>query len=125
MKKITIIPFLLSSVIFANTTSAFTEEQCIKVLGMGMYNQVLEEICGFNGNVSALTREIYTKSKCRITVNQEQVNQVSKEVVEDTISRSEKMGIEDFCNGNMKGYYALVLSPEDLEEVIKKNVKFN
>ena len=123
MKKFLIIHFFLSSLVLANNTNTFSEEQCIRVLGMGIYNQVLEEICGFNGDVSVHTREIYTKNNCRITIKQEQVNQVSKEVVEDTLHRSGKMGIDDFCNGNLKAYYALVLSPEELEEVIQKNIK--
>ena len=123
MKSIFILPFLLGSILMANDTKPFTEPQCIKILGMGIYNQTLEELCGFKGNVSVRTREIYTKNKCRITIRQEQVEQVSKEVIDDAFDRSEKMGINDFCNGNIKAYYALALSREELEKVIRKHVK--
>ena len=97
----------IGSSLMANDEKTLSEEKCIKLLGMGMYNQILESICGFDGKVSLLADSIYTKGKCRITIKQEQVDKLSKEVVKDTISRSEEMGIDNFCKGNKQAYYDL------------------
>ncbi len=83
------------------------KEACAKLLGAGMYNGILEDICGFTGGVKEKLKKMYAAGNCNNLITQDEIKQTSKEVLEDTRARYKAMGEEPFCKGNKKAYYDL------------------
>jgi hypothetical protein len=83
-------------------------QMCMALLGGGMYNNGLEEFCGFKGNLSDVMKALYTEGRCRYTVPQSEVNRVAKSTVEDILEESGKVGMDRFCKENKERYYKLL-----------------
>jgi hypothetical protein len=79
-------------------------DACIKVLSAGVYNEFLEEACGFNGGVKEKLKAMYDRGGCRTIVAQSEVNNIVKEVSDDSFGRFNKLGERKFCDGNRKSY---------------------
>lgn len=101
--------FLLAAITSCINVHAQNSEadKCLKLLGAGMYNQSLEEVCAFNGGVKDKLRALYSELGCRSIVSQEAVNRVARDVLIDTKARYESLGKAKFCAGNKKAYFAL------------------
>jgi hypothetical protein len=80
---------------------------CEKLLGAGMYNGILEDICSFNGGVKSKILNMYNEAGCRSILPQKVVNKMAKDVLTDTRGRYKAMGHNAFCNGNIDAYNAL------------------
>ncbi len=80
---------------------------CISVLQTGMYNGLLEKICGFKGGVKDKLKNMYAEGGCVPLISGETLDAVSREVTSDTYSRKDVMGKKDFCAGNKQAYNAL------------------
>jgi hypothetical protein len=105
--------YFLALVLFAGTTfSALAQDaklvSCLKILGAGMYNGILEDTCGFNGGVKDKLNAIYSNGGCRTLVPQTEVDRTASEVIEDTRKRYQSMGQSKFCEGNRSAYGALI-----------------
>ncbi|UUM26343.1 hypothetical protein NQU59_11590 [Acinetobacter colistiniresistens] len=74
--------------LIVNTSYAANNKEkikgCEKILAAGMFNGLLEDICGFEGNVKANLLKMYDKAECRKIIPQATVDQLSKDVVLDT-----------------------------------------
>lgn len=119
---------LLLLVPFTSCMGAYAQDleldKCLKLLGAGIYNQSLEEICGFNGGVKDELKSIYTASGCRSIVPQETVNKVVKDVLIDTKARYELLGKTKFCAGNKEAYFALA-NPKENPPKIKAGESYS
>ncbi len=80
---------------------------CIKILGAGMYNGVLEEVCEFSGGVKNKLLNMYNEAGCRAIVPQKVVDRTAVDVLKDTKARYKAMGRVAFCKGNIEAYNAL------------------
>jgi len=83
-------------------------ETCLKLLGAGIYNQSLEEVCAFNGGVKDKLKSLYSNSGCRNVITQDDANRVARDVLVDTKARYDLLGKAKFCAGNKKAYLDLV-----------------
>ena len=104
MKKL-----LLALALILSVTAQADDKKsaCINVLQVGMYNGLLEKICGFNGGVKAKMQNIYAEGGCVPLINGEIIDAVSSDVTNDTYSRKNAMGEKAFCVGNKQAYNAL------------------
>ena len=103
-----IIGLIIGMTISAGATAKETEKDaCFKILGAGMYNGILEDICGFNGGVKEKIKTIYAAGKCPSLINPEEINQLSEEILIDTKNRFQELGETKFCDGNKQAYYDL------------------
>ncbi len=93
------------------SSSAIAKDQkqdtCIKFLGAGVYNAVLEDVCKFNGGVKGRLLAMYNEAGCKMIVPQKTVEQVTADVLLDTKRRYKAMGHQSFCEGNIDAYNAL------------------
>lgn len=83
---------------------------CYYFLQGGTYNYMLEQGCGFNGNVARMSFDLYNKANCDSIVSQKAYNKLVKEVLDDTKRRFKKLGKNEFCEGNKSAYDELVPS---------------
>ena len=104
------------SLIFSTVASAETnEESCLTLLGAGIYNGVLEDVCKFDGGVKDKLKSLYTEGGCRNIVPQEKVEELSSDVLIDSKERFQALGESKFCNGNKEAYYDLVKESDSTE----------
>lgn len=111
MKKIMILLMVIISFSVGAKEKVSEEsklESCEAILAAGMFNGVLEEVCGFNGGLKNTMLRIYDQSGCRKIVSQETVNEYSEKVIEDSKMRFQVFGEKKFCEDNMKPYYDLM-----------------
>jgi len=110
MKRIIkLIILLLVLFTTTNAVSANNKDNCIRLLGAGIYNDYLEANCGFKGGVAGMLNSMYTEAGCRSIVEQYEVDNTIKEVFNDSDKRLKVMGKKKFCNANKKAYYDLVV----------------
>jgi hypothetical protein len=111
MKKNRKLDFLLTcflALISSNSSSnELNFQDCVNLLGAGMYNRYLENYCDFNGGVGDKLKQLYSLGECRSTVPQEVVDSMAKQVTDDSSSRMKSLGKKRFCAGNKDAYYAL------------------
>lgn len=82
-------------------------EHCKSLVGGGMYNQLLETACGFDGGVASKILYLYRTGECPNLLSEEVTNELSKLVLTDTKKRYQEMGESAFCSGNVDAYNAL------------------
>lgn len=80
---------------------------CEKILAAGMFNGLLEDVCGFEGNVKANLLKMYDRAECRKIIPQSTVDKLSKDVVLDTKKRIDAYSTHTFCEENMQPYVDL------------------
>lgn len=114
MNKIIIGLCFVLSFQLANAGTTPTEEQeaklelCEEVLGAAIFNGVLEAVCEFNGGVKDKLKNIYDSASCREIVPQETVDNLAKDVLEDSKDRYIAFGEKKFCEDNLRVYSDLV-----------------
>ncbi|NNP70416.1 hypothetical protein [Acinetobacter sp. Ac_5812] len=93
--------------------SAFAEpnqqkvKTCEKILAAGMFNGLLEDVCGFEGNVKAHLLTLYDDSQCRRILPQKKVDKIAEDVLVDTKKRITAYSKHTFCEENMQPYVDL------------------
>lgn len=80
---------------------------CEQTLGAGIFNGLLENICGFEGGVKDKLLQMYDEGQCRKIVPQKTVDKTAKDVAADTKMRISAFGEHTFCEVNMKPYVDL------------------
>ena len=99
-----IFPILLSGSAIAKDQK---QDACIKVLGAGIYNATLEDVCKFNGGVKERLLAMYNEAGCKMIVTQKTVERVAADVLLDIKRRYKALGHQAFCEGNIVAYNAL------------------
>ena len=82
-------------------------ESCEQILAAGMFNGLLEDTCGFDGQVKDQLMQFYDTAQCRYIIPQKTVDATAKAVAEDTKMRIAAFGQTTFCEVNMKHYVDL------------------
>ncbi|MEF9957561.1 MAG: hypothetical protein RR677_06055 [Acinetobacter sp.] len=106
--------FLLS---FGNANAQTKIDKCENVLTSGVYNEYLENICGFNGGVSDGFKETYSKNNCPDLVSTSKIKKLVADVSADTKKRYVAFGESEFCENNVDAY-------SDLSIAFKNGVNF-
>ena len=107
MKKL----FLLTLTLLVSLSSYSKNndlEACKSILGAALFNQILEEVCGFEGNVKENLKKIYDENRCREIVPQSTVDYIIRDNLEDSRMRFKAFGEKKFCEENMKPYVELM-----------------
>lgn len=125
MKKPVLVIMVLSSIYCAKTLSEGKEKECLDIVGAGMYNQLLEGMCNFNGNVSKEIINIYNQSKCPSVLHSVQVENLAKDVLLDTRQRYMEMGKDNFCEANKERYRSLMGHVGSSDGLATKTEKIN
>jgi len=97
MKHIITLIVLLVLCTTTNALCADKKDECLRVIGAGIYNSYLEGNCGFNGGVSDMLNAMYTEAGCRSIVEQNEVDSTIKEVFDDSNKRLKAMGKKSFA----------------------------
>lgn len=107
--KIIILLFILVLTIDIANAASNKEKinGCEKILAAGMFNGLLEDVCGFEGNVKASLLKMYDQGQCRKIIPQKKVDKLAEEVVMDTKKRIEAFSEHTFCEENMQPYIDL------------------
>ncbi len=82
-------------------------DTCLTLLGAGVYNGLLEDLCGFDGGVKGKLKAIYSEGKCQEIIEENEITRLVKDVLEDTKIRYNALGNQDFCANIKKSYYDL------------------
>lgn len=102
--------------ILATSTNAATKvEKCEIVLKTGVYNQYLEQMCEFNGNVSEKFKQTFNEHSCPTLMTYKEIRKVVGEITEATMNRFTAYGVEKYCNDNLDSY-------ADLSIALKKGI---
>ncbi|MGJ8757445.1 hypothetical protein ACSFV5_07295 [Acinetobacter sp. HC8-3S] len=105
-----IITFLGLGLIINSTFAATNQEKvkaCEQIMAAGMFNGLLEDVCGFEGNVKANLMAMYDQTQCRKIIPQSTVDKLAKDVVMDTKKRMDAYSKHTFCEENMQPYVDL------------------
>lgn len=82
-------------------------EICFKILGAGIYNGILEEVCGFSGGVKDKLKAMYASGVCPEIISEEEISNLSEKILIDTRRRYQAMGENAFCKENKNAYFDL------------------
>jgi hypothetical protein len=85
-------------------------EQCESLLTGGVYNEFLENICGFKGEVSNGFKEAYSKNNCPDLITTNKVHKSVSAVAADTKKRYIAFGEREFCEKNLDSYSELSIA---------------
>jgi hypothetical protein len=99
----------------ANNQSGDIKNSCKVLLGAATYNQFLEVNCGFNARVSDYSKYIYVQAGCNKVLLPQEVEKISKSVIEDSKNQFATHGKKKFCNMNKMQY-------QDLANEIQKKL---
>ena len=110
MKNLAMLCVLIAGVLGFNLAHAKKMDKgtCTEVLQAGSYNDLLEDVCGFEGGVSDTFKAIYMHGQCGDTLTEKEVHKLVGEVGEDLFTRYKAHGHKGFCEGNIKPYADLV-----------------
>lgn len=111
MVRIKKIFLLISIALITHSTYAVSNQDkvggCEKILAAGMFNGLLEDICGFEGNVKANLLKMYDQGQCRKIIPQKKVDKLAEDVLMDTKKRIDAYSKHTFCEENMQPYVNL------------------
>nr|WP_314367616.1 hypothetical protein [uncultured Acinetobacter sp.] len=111
MFRITKVFLLIGIALITDSTYAASNQDkvggCEKILAAGMFNGLLEDICGFEGNVKANLLKMYDHGQCRKIIPQKKVDKLAEDVLTDTKKRIDAYSKHTFCEENMQPYVNL------------------
>lgn len=103
-------------------TNAETKvEQCETLLTAGVYNEFLENICGFKAGVSNKFKETYSQKSCPDLISSAKVHELVADVAADTKKRYIAFGEDTFCEENLSSYSELKEAFKGSFENLKQN----
>ena len=110
MQKLAIFCVLIAGVVGFNLAHAkkMDKGMCTQVLQAGSYNDLLEQVCGFDGGVADNFKALYMHGQCNDVLTEKEVHKLVGEVGDDTFMRYKAHGKHGFCEGNIEAYADLV-----------------
>ena len=96
-------------------------EQCESILTGGVYNEYLENICGFDGGVSDGFKGTYSNNNCPDLVSASKIKRLVEDVAADTKKRYVAFGGVKFCESNVSGYSDLSIAFKRGADLFKQN----
>nr|WP_315278322.1 hypothetical protein [uncultured Acinetobacter sp.] len=110
MKNLAMLCVLIAGVSGFNLAHAekLDKDSCIKVLQAGAFNELLEDVCGFEGSVSDKFKLLYVHGQCNSTLTEKEVYKYIGQMTDDAEMRYKAHGQHGFCEGNIEAYADLV-----------------
>jgi len=107
-KRALVVSLLVLSAGYSNAESKV--ERCENILTSGIYNEFLENICGFKGGVSSEFKDVYSRNSCPDLIPKNKVYELADDVAKDTMKRHVAFGEYDFCEFNLDAYSDLSIA---------------
>lgn len=102
MLKKTLVICLLSAASYAQ--SATKVEKCESMITGGVYNDLLENFCGFDGGVTDGFKQAYARNGCPDLIPEKRIFKLGNDVGVDTDNRIQAFGKRKFCEQNLETY---------------------
>jgi len=80
---------------------------CVRILRDGAFNETIEKMCSFKGDVSERFKDTFKKRKCVSKVNQVEQDRIKAEVYANTTEQKNMVGLKDFCLVHKSAYHNL------------------
>ena len=96
-------------------------EQCESILTGGVYNEYLENICGFDGGVSDGFKGTYSNNNCPDLVSKNKIKKLVADVSADTKKSSVAFGEDKCCENNVSSYSDLSIAFRRGVDLFKQN----
>ena len=92
--------FYVFSILLSGSAIAKDQKQdaCIKVLGAGIYNAALEDVCKFNGGVKEKLLAMYNEAGCKMIVPQKTVERIAADHVKAMMKTYEESAVASGLN---------------------------
>jgi hypothetical protein len=107
-KRALVVSLLLLAASYSNAESKV--ERCENMLTSGIYNELLEDICGFKGGVFSGFQDAYSRNSCPDLISTDKIHELAEDVAKDTIKRHLAFGEHEFCELNLDAYADLSLA---------------
>ena len=80
---------------------------CVRILRDASFNETIEKMCSFKGDVSERFKDAFKKRKCVGKVNQAEQDRIKSEVYANTTEQKNMVGLKDFCLVHKSAYHNL------------------
>ena len=80
---------------------------CVRIMRDAAFNETIEKMCSFKGDVSERFRDAFKKRKCVSKVNQAEQDRIKAEVYANTTEQKNMVGLKDFCLVHKSAYHNL------------------
>jgi hypothetical protein len=80
---------------------------CTRIVRDRAFNETIEKLCGFKGDVSERFKDAFKKRKCVSKVNKADDERIAQEVVAQTMAQKNQVGLKDFCLVHRSAYHNL------------------
>ena len=78
---------------------------CVRIQRDAAFNETIEKMCGFKGDVSERFKDVFKKRKCVSKVNQAEQDRISREVLLQITEQKNIVGLKDFCLVHRSAYH--------------------
>jgi len=80
---------------------------CVRIMRDTAFNETIEKMCSFKGDVSQRFKDAFKKRKCVSKVNQAEQDRIKAEVYANTTEQKNMVGLKDFCLVHKSAYHNL------------------
>ena len=80
---------------------------CVRIMRDTAFNETIEKMCSFKGDVSERFKDTFKKRKCVSKVNQAEQDRIKAEVYAHTTEQKNMVGLKDFCLVHKSAYHNL------------------
>ena len=80
---------------------------CVRIMRDTAFNETIEKMCSFKGDVSERFKDTFKKRKCVSKVNQAEQDRIKAEVYANTTEQKNMVGLKDFCLVHKSAYHNL------------------
>ena len=80
---------------------------CVRIMRNAAFNETIEKMCSFKGDVSERFKDTFKKRKCVSKVNQAEQDRIKAEVYANTTEQKNMVGLKDFCLVHKSAYHNL------------------
>ena len=80
---------------------------CVRIMRNAAFNETIEKMCSFKGDVSERFKDTFKKRKCVSKVNQKEQDRIQAEVYANTTEQKNMVGLKDFCLVHKSAYHNL------------------
>jgi len=99
-------PWLVHARLAPETGGRFTHT-CVRIMRDTAFNETIEKMCSFKGDVSERFKDTFKKRKCVSKVNQAEQDRIKAEVYANTTEQKNMVGLKDFCLVHKSAYHNL------------------
>ena len=80
---------------------------CTRIARDRAFNETIEKMCGFKGDVSERFKDAFKKRKCTSKVNPAEDERITREVIAQIMAQKNDVGLKDFCLMHRSAYHNL------------------